>query len=149
MLQKNPHTLNRCRNKPQNKLFISEYNQCHDTSEHRHIMSRKQNKTHQWRKWWKSHKEQVSMGVFLFSSGLWFSSNLHSSDLLSHGMLFAFILKLAVISFFLEELDVVVFAVKLAFMCNIIRWAYGATSMCAFEAAPVVWGPIDRNLWRQ
>lgn len=80
-------------------------------------------------------------------SGLWFSSNFLSSDL-SHFILFAVALKLAVVPFLLEELDVVVLAVELSFMCNIVWWAYGATSMGAFEAASMVWCPINRNLLR-
>jgi len=78
-------------------------------------------------------------------SGLWFSNNFLSSDL-SHFVLFAVALKLAVVPFLLEELDVVVLAVELSFMCNIVWWAYGATSMGAFEAASMVWCPINRNL---
>lgn len=79
-------------------------------------------------------------------SGSTLLNNLHSSDLRIHWLLFTFILELAVIPFLLEELDVVVFTVELSFMCNIVRWAYGATSMGAFEAAPVVWSPIHRDL---
>ncbi|MQM03487.1 hypothetical protein Taro_036264 [Colocasia esculenta] len=46
--------------------------------------------------------------------------------------------KLTEVSFLLDELDVVVFAVELSLMCYVVGWADGATSMRALEAAPVM-----------
>lgn len=55
-------------------------------------------------------------------------------------------LKLAQVSFLLDELGVVVLAVESALMRNVVRWADRTPSMCAFEAHLVVRSTIHRNL---
>lgn len=55
-------------------------------------------------------------------------------------------LELAQITFFFDELIVVMFAVESALMCNVVGWANHTTSMAAFEAALVIRSSINRNL---
>lgn len=55
-------------------------------------------------------------------------------------------LELAQVAFLPDQLGVVVFAVKPALMCNVVRRAYCAASMAAFETTFVVRRSIHRNL---
>ncbi|KAJ0078164.1 hypothetical protein Patl1_37372 [Pistacia atlantica] len=64
----------------------------------------------------------------------------------SHWILVMIILKLAVVSFLLEELNVVMLAIEFSLVCYVVRWADCAPSMAAFEAAPVICSSIYRNL---
>ena len=57
-----------------------------------------------------------------------------------------FILKLAVVPFLLEKLDMVMLAVEFSLMCNVVGWANSTTSMGTLKTAPMVWGPIYCNL---
>lgn len=59
------------------------------------------------------------------------------------------ILKLAVIPFLLEELDVVVFAVELSLMSNVVGRAYDTSTMSALEAASVISCSIHSDLHRR
>jgi hypothetical protein len=56
----------------------------------------------------------------LCSSGLRFSGNFHCSDFRCHQIFFMVTLKLAVVAFLLEELNVVVLAIESSLMCNIV-----------------------------
>jgi len=59
-----------------------------------------------------------------------------------------FILKLAVVSFLLEELNVVVLAIEPSLMCYVVGRTNGAPSMTALEAAFVVRSPVNGDLKR-
>lgn len=58
-------------------------------------------------------------------------------------------LKLAEVALFSDELCVVVFAVEFALMCDIVRRAYCATAMGAFEAGFVVRSSIHTHLHQE
>ena len=62
---------------------------------------------------------------------------------------FAIALELAEVSLSPDELHVVVFAEEHTLMRNVVRWAYSAPSVAAFEAALVVCSPIHSNLLTQ
>lgn len=61
----------------------------------------------------------------------------------------AFALKLAEVSFLLDQLQVMVFAIELSFMCYVVRRADCATAMSAFEATLVVHCTIYCNLYHK
>lgn len=56
------------------------------------------------------------------------------------------ILKLAEVPLLFDQLNMVVLAIELPFMCDVIWGANGASSMTALEAAFVIHGVIDSNL---
>lgn len=64
-------------------------------------------------------------------------------------ILFVVTLKLTVVAFLLEELDMVVLAVELSLMCNVVGWAYSTSSIGAFETALMVWSSINRDLFKR
>lgn len=75
----------------------------------------------------------------------WISNNFHGDYCFCNlqGLL---ILKLTVVSFLLEQLNVVMLAVEFPLVYYVARWANSATAIGAFEAAPVVCSSIHRNL---
>lgn len=76
-----------------------------------------------------------------------FSNNFSRTKVLIHGVLFIVTLELAQVSFFLDELGMVMFAVEPTLMCNVVRRADHTPSMGTFETAFVVRSPIHRNLF--
>lgn len=58
-------------------------------------------------------------------------------------------LKLAEVALFSDELCMVVFAEEFALMCDVVRRAYCATAMAAFEAAFVVRSSVHTHLYQR
>lgn len=84
-------------------------------------------------------------GINMIFNVLLLGENLHSCNFSSFIQFIAGI-ELAVVSFLLEQLGVVVLAVKFSLMGNVIRGTNGTAPMGAFETSPVICSPIHSNL---
>lgn len=100
----------------------------------------------------KINEKQQQQGVYreqgiIVSCKSCFSGNFSGTEVFIYGVLFKVTLKLAQVSFFLDELGMVMFAVEPTFMCYVVRRADHTPSMGTFETAFMVRSSIHCNLF--